>query len=298
MEIRNLVTFLKVTELQSFSKAAEALDYSQSAVTVQIQHLERELGVQLFERIGKRIIITQHGLDFIPYARDAISAAARASNFAAQDCDLTGTVCIGITETLLRATLTDIITAYHKRFPKVVVKTRLGTTQQLKAELAKNNVDLIYTLDSHIGDPRFTAVFEAPEALAVIANVQNPLAQQASVSPARLASQPFILPSRKDPFRDLFDSVLAQHGVSVQPFLELEGDVISLRLVAQNPDFLAVLPRFTLARSQNADRLTALPVTDCTIHQWRQLLYHKSKVLTPQLQGMLDVIVQTHEQEP
>ena len=53
MEVRNLVTFLKVTELKSFSRAAEALDYSQSAVTVQIQQLERELGVQLFDRIGK-----------------------------------------------------------------------------------------------------------------------------------------------------------------------------------------------------------------------------------------------------
>ena len=52
MEIRNLVTFLKVTELNSFSKAAEALDYSQSAVTVQIQHLARELGVRRFDRIG------------------------------------------------------------------------------------------------------------------------------------------------------------------------------------------------------------------------------------------------------
>ena len=55
MEVRNLVTFLKVTELKSFSRAAEALDYSQSAVTVQIQQLERELGVQLFDRIGKTV---------------------------------------------------------------------------------------------------------------------------------------------------------------------------------------------------------------------------------------------------
>ena len=59
MEIRNLVTFLKVTELNSFSKAAEALDYSQSAVTVQIQQLERELGVRLFDRIGKNVSITR-----------------------------------------------------------------------------------------------------------------------------------------------------------------------------------------------------------------------------------------------
>ncbi len=53
MEVRNWSHFLKVTELKSFSRAAEALDYSQSAVTVQIQQVERELGVQLFDRIGK-----------------------------------------------------------------------------------------------------------------------------------------------------------------------------------------------------------------------------------------------------
>ena len=78
MEIRNLVTFLKVTELNSFSKAAEALDYSQSAVTVQIQQLERELGVRLFDRIGKNVSITQYGKDFVSYARDVVPAISSA----------------------------------------------------------------------------------------------------------------------------------------------------------------------------------------------------------------------------
>ena len=59
MELRLLTTFLKVAQLQSFSKAAESLGYSQSAVTVQIRQLENELGVRLFDRIGKNIVITQ-----------------------------------------------------------------------------------------------------------------------------------------------------------------------------------------------------------------------------------------------
>lgn len=295
MEVRNLVTFLKVTELQSFSKAADALDYSQSAVTVQIQRLEEELGIRLFDRIGKKVTITQYGLDFIPYARDAISAVSRAANFAAQDCDLIGTVTIGIVETLLRATLSDIITAYHKRFPKVVVKTKLGTNQQLKAELAKNNVDLIYTLDSRISDPQFSTVFEKPEELVIIANIQNPLARQETVKLSDLVSHPFILMNRENPYRDLFDSALAQQGLSVQPFLELESDVISLRLVNQNPDFLSILPNFTLSRSVLRDTLTALSVVDCKIQQWRQLLYHSNKVITPQIQGMLDIITEISE---
>ena len=70
MELRLLTTFLKVAQLQSFSKAAESLGYSQSAVTVQVQQLENELGVRLFDRIGKTVSITHYGQEFIPYARD------------------------------------------------------------------------------------------------------------------------------------------------------------------------------------------------------------------------------------
>ena len=64
MEIRNIVTFLKVASTQNFSKAAKQLGYSQSAVTVQIQQLEKELSTQLFERIGKRVYLTEKGQDF------------------------------------------------------------------------------------------------------------------------------------------------------------------------------------------------------------------------------------------
>ena len=103
MEIRNLVTFLKVTELNSFSKAAEALDYSQSAVTVQIQQLERELGVRLFDRIGKNVSITQYGKNFISYARDIVSAVARAQVFASEETELTGMVQVGTLNSLCQS---------------------------------------------------------------------------------------------------------------------------------------------------------------------------------------------------
>lgn len=116
MEVRNLVTFLKVTELKSFSRAAEALDYSQSAVTVQIQQLERELGVQLFDRIGKTVSITQYGKDFVSYARDVVSAIARASAFASSDSELSGTVRVGTLNSLLTASFSNIVPLYHERF--------------------------------------------------------------------------------------------------------------------------------------------------------------------------------------
>ena len=66
MEIRNLVTFARIAEVQNFSKTAEQLGYSQSAVTMQIKQLEGELGAQLFERIGKQVKLTQAGERLLP----------------------------------------------------------------------------------------------------------------------------------------------------------------------------------------------------------------------------------------
>ena len=67
-----------MAELRNFSKAAEKLGYSQSAVTIQIQQLERELGVQLFERIGKGEALTEEGQSFVFYANEILEAAEKA----------------------------------------------------------------------------------------------------------------------------------------------------------------------------------------------------------------------------
>ena len=73
MEVRNLITFLKIIETGSFSKAAEQLTYSQSTVTVQIQQLEEEIGVQLFDRIGKKIYVTEKGHELEAYWYGTVS---------------------------------------------------------------------------------------------------------------------------------------------------------------------------------------------------------------------------------
>lgn len=70
MELREIRTFLQIAQKQSFSKAAEALGYSQAAVTVQIKQLEEELGIHLFDRLGKKTVLTHHGGDLLPLCRD------------------------------------------------------------------------------------------------------------------------------------------------------------------------------------------------------------------------------------
>ena len=119
MELRIINTFLKVAQLQSFSKAADSLGYSQSAITVQIQQLENELGVRLFDRIGKNVTITHYGQAFIPYAREVLSAVSRAANFAVEEKDLSGSLRIGTIESVIATRFTEVLSEFHRRCPKV-----------------------------------------------------------------------------------------------------------------------------------------------------------------------------------
>ena len=292
MEVRNLVTFLKVTELKSFSRAAEALDYSQSAVTVQIQQLERELGVQLFDRIGKTVSITQYGKDFVSYARDVVSAISRASAFASQESDLTGTVRVGTLNSLLTASFSDIVPLFHERFPRVLINLHAGNIASITEMLVKNELDMIYTLDEQIFDTQFVKVFEAQEDVVVVTNAENPLTGHADVRLADLVNRPFILMNHGNPYRDQFDRELARQGLGIAPFLELESDTLALKLIRENPEYLSVLPRYTVEMSIHKENLAVVPVSDCQMRQWRQVLYHRNKVITPQIQGMLDVILE------
>ena len=91
MELRNVVTFVRIAELQNFSRAAEQLGYSQSAVTMQMKQLEEELGVLLFERIGKQIRLTQAGTAFLPRALEVLDAVRRAGQVGQGADEITGT---------------------------------------------------------------------------------------------------------------------------------------------------------------------------------------------------------------
>lgn len=78
MELRQLSTLIRAAQLQSFSKAAESLGYSQSAVTVQIRLLEEELGTRLFDRIGRKVTLTPQGSRFLTSAYDILYEVNRA----------------------------------------------------------------------------------------------------------------------------------------------------------------------------------------------------------------------------
>ena len=289
MELRILNTFLKVAQLQSFSKAADSLGYSQSAITVQVQQLENELGVRLFDRIGKNVTITHYGQSFIPYARDVISSATKAAHFAVDDHDLTGTLRIGSIESIITTSFSEILPLFHQRCPHVKTTIYSGGTQELLEMLHHNELDLIYTLDEPGYDPQLIKLFEQPEEVVVMAGGQHPLSKSEHLMLKDIIHEDFILMPKTSNYRHLFDAELARQKLEVHPFLELDGTDMAIRLLENNP-YLTVLPRYAAEAQVQSGSIVLLPVEDCHMEQYRQLVHHKDKVITPQIRAIADVI--------
>ena len=118
MEVRQLNTLIRAAQFQSFSKAAESLGYSQSAVTVQIKALEEELGVRLFDRMGKRVILTAQGQCFLEYANSILDTIHNARRAPERGCRAGGCLHIGTLESLCFFRLPGLMHQFRVEHPK------------------------------------------------------------------------------------------------------------------------------------------------------------------------------------
>ena len=193
MELRNLTTFVRIAEIQSFSKTAEQLGYSQSAVTMQIKQLEKELQVSLFERIGQHITLTPAGERLLPYALDILHTVKQAENIMHEPEQISGKLRIGTCDSYIISILPPVISEFNTLCPHVEVSLCTALVQDLFRMLRQNEVDIIYFLDEKIYFPEWVKVSEKPEKLYFIASSDSPLAHEKDLTIERLMQEPLYL---------------------------------------------------------------------------------------------------------
>ena len=287
MEIRNLNTFLKVASLQNFTQASRELGYSQSNVSAQIKQLEQEVGVPLFDRIGRSVFLTPYGEKLLPYAHQIVSTALQMENCFKCEEVLSGTIRVGMVESLFELLLEDVFLQYHRHFPRVHLELIVDATATLKDRLQHGLLDTACLIDDPLPSAGWT-VWDAIEVpVVIIANPNHPLSHQKFVRLEELVGQDVILMEDAAPYTVHFQSALASRRIEISPFLKLQSANTACRLVEQEP-FLSVLPFYTVYSSVQAGRVCVLPVPDWNQMQSVQLVLHRSKAMTPQIKGFLE----------
>lgn len=258
MELRQLRYFLKATELLNFTEAAKQLYITQSTLSQQIKQLETELNVLLFDRIGKKVYLTEAGTEFLPFAKqtvfDADLGLQRIRDI--QGINI-GTLRIGITYSLSFG-LAPIILKFMKEYPNIKLEVIYNTAMELLQMLKNRDLDFVLSFSMVVKEEQIevTDLFDAP--LCAIVHLRHPLAFQKNVSINDLKKYSLVLPSHGLSARSALDELLRDQEEKLDPHLEMNDANILLQLV-ETSLYMTVLSKTTIVGRKE---LKAIPILE------------------------------------
>ncbi len=287
MDLKNLTTFIHVAELNSFSKAALALGYSQSTVSFQIRQLETELNAQLFERIHHTVALTEKGREVLNYAHRIRRMTMELKETMEAQQDLKGHIRLAMADSLCDSLFDSSFPDFCRQHPGLTLKIIAAGTGEMFRLMNHNEADAILTLDSHIYDREYVIFREETVKMHFIASAFSPLAKRPSLSVAELLSWPFLLTEKGMSYRRLLDEGLAERSLEVTPVLEMGSARLICSLIGEGAG-ISFLPDYVTEQDVQAGAIVRLNVRDFEVEIWKQLLYHRDKWVSPQLEAVLE----------
>ncbi len=286
MDLRSLHTFIQVAELNSFTRAGEKLGYSQPTISLQIKQLEKELGVQLFERIGHTVTLTDGGREALTYAQRICHMSQEMMTDANRRTEPVGIVRLAMADSLCSPLIMNGFREFRIHYPNISIHITAAGTDEMFRLLDHNEVDIVCTLDSHNYSLNYVIANEEKVGVHVVCAASNPLAQSPHLTKEDLLTQPFLLTERGMSYRRLLDEAMATSSLEIQPVLETGRADLICQLVAENMG-LSFLPDYVTEGAVKAGQIVRLEVQDIHVELWKQLLYHKDKWMSLQLEAVL-----------
>lgn len=286
MELRQLKYFITSADTLNFTEAARQCFITQSTLSQQIKQLETELGVQLFERIGKRVFLTETGRDFLPYARQTVADADYGVQRIKDMEDLkTGRLCIGTTFGL-SALITDVIARFSEQYPEIHFEVMFLKQDELIDAVRERKVDFALTFEMMEKDDLLTEQPAKTYHLCAIVSDQNPLAQQATVSLRQLADYNICTPARGMNARRMFDSLTNKKGIELQPKLEI-NEIHTLLHLVRTGRWVAILVD---SITHGEEGLCAVPLREAALPMPVVWLYPKDMYIRKAMQKFMELI--------
>lgn len=289
MQLRNLITFIHVAELGSFTKAAEQLGYSQSTISFQIKQLEEELECLLFERINHTVTLTERGHELVSYAHQIRALTEEFKEKPDKEKQVSGHVRIVAPDSVCEEMVNTHYIDFHNKYPLISIRFTTADTNVMFDMLDHNEADLIITLDRHSYNKDYIIAKEEQLPMHFVTNSSSKFALKKGLSIQDIAREPFILTEYGQGYRRVLDRELAKKSIDIVPILEI-GRTDMITSVLTKSDMISFLPDFVTKPLVDAGVLCYLDITDMHIEIWKQLIYHKNKWMSKSLRTVIEYI--------
>jgi LysR family transcriptional activator of glutamate synthase operon len=280
LELRQLKYFIEVAKLEHFSNASETLHVAQSALSRQIGLLEKELGVELFEREGRNVKLTPIGRLFMEQAKIALKAMDNATQLIEEFLDPEhGTIRIGFPSSIASSTLPTIISAFTKEHPDVQFHLRQGSYEFLTKGIKNREIDLAFIGPVPVNDPDLHAEILFKENFVALMPDSHPLAETGSISLHLLEKESFVLFPEGFILRKIV--VDACYQVGFRPAVPFEGeDLDAIKGLVSAGIGVTVLPETTLYENMPTGTV-ALKISHPEVKRTVGVITPKNRQLSP-----------------
>ena len=289
MELRNLITFIHVAELGSFTKTAEQLGYSQSTISFQIKQLEDELGCLLFERINHTIALTERGRELVSYAHRIRTLTDEFRDSLEREQDYTGHIHIVTPDSVCEEMISSHYVDFHTRYPSISLKFTTADTTEMFEMIDRNEADVIITLDGHLYKRDYVIAKEQRLPIHFVTTPTSRFVGKKNLSIKDIISEPFVLTEYGQGYRRVLDKELAKKSLEIVPTLEIGRTDLILTALLKS-DMISFLPDFVTNDKIASGELCYLDVRDLDIVIHKQLIYHKNKWMSKCLKAFIDYV--------
>ena len=278
MTIRHMMIFRTVCEAgYNSTKAAEILHMTQPAVSLAIKELEQYYGVHLFDRMGRRLQITDAGQHFLQYAIH-ISDLFTDMETGLRDWDSKGILRIGASITIGSQFLPSYVRAFSEICPEIDVRVIVEQSERLEQKLLANEMDFAL-IEGIAHDPNIVSEAYMEDHLSVICSVEKGWTQGQTISQEEFQKQRFLLREKGSGTREVFEREIAQAGIHIIPAWEAMSTTALVNAVI-NGLGIAVLPHRMILPALRQGAICTVKVQDLNFCRNFHIIHHKDKFMT------------------
>lgn len=285
MTLRHLRVFLAVYQTQNVTRAAERLHMTQPTVTRAVQELERYYGVRLFERINRRLYITQSGRQLYARAVHIVGSFDRMEK-ELKNWDEFGLLRIGATPTLASVLLPKTLMTFEKKHPKLRVRCSVENGTHLQEALADDRLDFAL-IEGEVAAEHLHAEPFSEDRLILLLPPDDPRRNAPALTLREIAESPLLLREKGSMGRSFLDRVFAAHDLPLEPLMESISTHAIIQAVHAGLG-ISFLPQRLIRHSVESGFVATRAVDDEPFVRRNFAVWHEDKFLTRSARELLE----------
>ncbi|WP_276929742.1 LysR family transcriptional regulator [Herbinix luporum] len=287
MTIRHLKIFIEVVDCGKMSTAAEKLFITQPTVSQAIKELEQHYGCLLFERLSKKLYITENGKKLLNFARKVVKQFEEMEDMMLQNNHIKK-IRIGVTNTVGNCILSDVIKCFKKSKPDFDVYSYAGNTKEIEEKLLKSELD-IGIVEGKIKSRDLISIPEVNDFLVLICSSDHPLAKKDIVKLEELKNERFIMREQGSGTRELFERYMLDNNIPIKIVFEANSSETIKKTIMES-QCLAVLSVRLVEDEVKKGKIHVIKNMDCDWDRDFSLVYHKDKFVTEEINYLIELV--------